>query len=63
MIADFKAGKKDSETLWFHARDEFVMVTYTAVWDDDGTFMGTLEYVQPIQSIIDLDGTEKKNVE
>ncbi|WP_188204016.1 DUF438 domain-containing protein [Desemzia incerta] len=63
LIEDFKSGEKDSETLWFHARGEFVMVTYTAVRDDDGTYMGTLEYVQPIQNIIDLDGTEKKSVE
>lgn len=62
LIADFKAGTRDTETLWFHARGEFVMVTYTAVRDDDGTFMGTLEYVQPIQSIIDLDGTERRTI-
>ncbi|SLC90145.1 Uncharacterised protein [Mycobacteroides abscessus subsp. abscessus] len=63
LIADFKTGTKDSETLWFHARGEFVMVTYTAVRDEDGTYMGTLEYVQPIQSIIDLDGTERRTIE
>lgn len=63
LITDFKTGEKDSETLWFHARGEFVMVTYTAVRDDDGTYMGTLEYVQPIQSIIDLDGTERKTID
>lgn len=63
LFSDFKSGTKDSETLWFHARGEFVMVTYTAVRDDDGTYMGTLEYVQPIQSIIDLDGTERRTIE
>lgn len=62
LLADLREGRKDSETLWFHVRGKFVMITYAAVRDDDGTFMGTLEYVQEIQSIIDLDGTENRTV-
>lgn len=62
LLADLKEGIKDSETLWFHVRGKFVMITYAAVREDDGTFMGTLEYVQEIQSIIDLDGTENRTV-
>lgn len=62
LLADLKEGRKDSETLWFHVRGKFVMITYAAVREDDGTFMGTLEYVQEIQSIIDLDGTENRTI-
>lgn len=62
LIQDFKNGEKDSETLWFRARGHFVMVTYMAMRDDDGSYMGTLEYVQDIEHIIDLDG-EKKEIE
>lgn len=60
LIEDFKAGRKDIETLHFRARGVFVMVTYTALRDDDGTYLGTFEYVQDIEHIIDLDPENEK---
>ena len=60
LIEDFKAGRKDIETLHFRARGAFVMVTYTALRDDDGTYLGTFEYVQDIEHIIDLDPENEK---
>ncbi|MGP6139051.1 MULTISPECIES: DUF438 domain-containing protein [unclassified Jeotgalibaca] len=62
LIADFKAGAKDSETLWFRARDTYVMVSYAAVRDDDGTYMGTLEWVQNIENIINIE-EEKRTID
>ncbi|WP_373763078.1 PAS domain-containing protein, partial [Jeotgalibaca porci] len=62
LIADFKAGTKDIETLWFQTRGTYVMVTYAAVRDDDGSYMGTLEWVQDIQHIIDID-EEKRTID
>lgn len=61
LIADFKAGVKDAETLWFRARGQFIMVTYKALRDEDGTYMGTYEFVQEIESIINLEG-EKRSI-
>lgn len=62
LIADFKAGEKDSETLWFQTRGTYVMVSYAAVRDDDGSYMGTLEWVQDIQHIITID-EEKRTID
>ncbi|MDE1549809.1 DUF438 domain-containing protein [Jeotgalibaca caeni] len=62
LIADFKSGAKDKESLWFRARGTFLMVTYMAIRDDDGTYMGTFEYVQEIDDIVNLDD-EKKTIE
>lgn len=62
LIADFKSGEKDSETLWFQTRGTYVMVSYAAVRDDDGSYMGTLEWVQDIQHIIDID-EEKRTID
>lgn len=62
LIADFKAGEKDSETLWFQTRGTYVMVSYAAVRDDDGSYMGTLEWVQDIQHIINID-EEKRTID
>lgn len=62
LIADFKSGEKDSETLWFQTRGTYVMVSYAAVRDDDGSYMGTLEWVQDIQHIINID-EEKRTID
>lgn len=62
LIADFKAGTKEIETLWFRARDTYVMVTYAAVRDDDGSYMGTLEWVQDIEHIINIE-EEKRTID
>lgn len=62
LIADFKAGTKKIETLWFRARDTYVMVTYAAVRDDDGSYMGTLEWVQDIEHIINIE-EEKRTID
>jgi len=59
LLADLKSGAKESESMWFRAMGKFIMVTYRAVRDDDGSYMGTLEYVQDIQPFIDLDGEKR----
>lgn len=62
LIADFKAGKKEIEQLWFRMKGTYIMVSYAAVRDDNGTYMGTLEWVQNIENIIDID-EEKRTIE
>lgn len=62
LISDFREGKKESESLWFKVKGKFIMVTYAAVRDEDGSYLGTLEYVQDIGPIVDLDD-EKKVIE
>lgn len=59
LLADLKSGAKESESMWFRAMGKFILVTYRAVRDDDSSYMGTLEYVQDIQPIIDLDGEKR----
>lgn len=60
LVADLKSGKKDVEMLWYEELGKFVVVTYCAVRDDDGVFLGTLEYVQDAKSIRGLEGEKRK---
>lgn len=62
LISDLKAGKKDRETLWFPTQGTYVMISYAAVRDDDGTYMGTLEWVQDIKQIINIE-EEKRTID
>ena len=37
--------------MWFKKDGMMVHVTYHAVWDEEGNYVGCLEYVQNIQSL------------
>lgn len=59
LLTDFKAGRKDSQTMWFSKGDLFLVVTYVAIRDEDGTYMGTLEYVQEVSEIKKMQGDKR----
>ena len=63
LLEELRTGKKDQEQMWFKRGDQFVHVTYRAVRDQDGTFCGTLEYVQNIQPFFDLTRDEKRQAD
>lgn len=62
LIRELKYGKRKSETMWFKKQDYFVHITYTAMFDDDGEYMGILECVQDIQPFFDLPQETKRAV-
>lgn len=62
LIRDLKEKKKTSETMWFKKKEEYVHVTYKGVFDDDGEFIGILEYVQNIQPFLDLPREIKRGL-
>lgn len=59
LLADFKAGRKDAEDFWIKVKDKFVYIRYFAVRDEDGTYIGTLEFTQNINPIKALDGEKR----
>lgn len=60
LVADLKSGKKDKELMWYEEFGKFVVVTYLALRDENGAYLGTLEYVQDAKSIRDLTGSKRK---
>lgn len=62
LLADFKSGKKDQESFWIDFRSMFVFITYYALRDDNGKYMGCLEVTQNVKDIRALEG-EKRLVE
>lgn len=59
LLADFKAGKKDAEDFWIPIKDKFVFIRYFAVRDEEGTYLGTLEFTQNIAPIRALEGQKR----
>jgi hypothetical protein len=59
LLADFKAGRKDQESFWIDMKGMFVFITYYAIRDEAGKYMGTLEVTQNVKSIRDLTGEKR----
>lgn len=59
LLADFKAGRKDHEDFWIKVKDKFVYIRYFAVRDDNGEYVGTLEFTQNISQIKELEGEKR----
>lgn len=62
LIQDLKSKKRESETMWFKKEDEYVHVTYKGVFDENGEYLGILEYVQDIQPFLDLTREVKREL-
>ncbi|WP_413298827.1 DUF438 domain-containing protein [Bacillus sp. 1P10SD] len=59
LLADFKAGIKDSEDFCIKFLDKYVYIRYFAVRDEKGSYIGTLEFTQNIDPIKAIDGEKR----
>ena len=59
IVDDFKSGAKDSEDFWIQMGDKFVLIRFFAVRNEQGEYIGTLEYVQNVSSIRELEGEKR----
>ena len=49
IIDDFRAGKRDEVPVWLEKGGRTMLVRYIAVRDAEGSYVGTLEYVQDME--------------
>lgn len=61
MLADFKAGIKDSETRIVTPGTKVLLVRYFAVRNADNEYLGTLEMTEEISELIDTVNELRKN--
>lgn len=59
LIKDLKSGKKDQEVAWFKKGSSYVHITYVAVRDEAGEYLGILEYVQDISPFLHIEGEQR----
>ena len=59
LLQDFKSGAKDDEDFWIPVKDKFVYIRYFAVRDEEGIYMGTLEFSQNVADIRELEGQKR----
>jgi uncharacterized protein len=59
LLDDFKAGRKDVEDFWIKAKGKYVYIRYFAVRDEDGEYIGTMEFSQNIAPIQAIEGEKR----
>ncbi len=59
IVEELQSGKKDNEQFWIKLGDKFVLIQYFAVRDDNGEFMGVLEFSQNIAPIQAITGEKR----
>ncbi|MEJ8303935.1 DUF438 domain-containing protein [Saccharibacillus sacchari] len=59
LLRDFKSGRKDHEDFWIPFKDKFVYIRYFAIRDEQGTYLGTLEFTQNVAPIRELEGQKR----
>jgi DUF438 domain-containing protein len=55
----FRAGTRDVAEFWIQMQDHFVHIRYWALRDQDGVYQGTLEVVQDITALRELEGERR----
>jgi len=59
ILADFKAGRRDEAEFWIDMNSRKIHIRYWPVRGDDGRYLGTLEGVQDVTGIRQLDGQRR----
>jgi hypothetical protein len=64
ILTDFRAGRRDVAEFWIQMAlddgdDHFIHIRYFAVRDDHGDYRGTLEIVQDVTRIRELEGEKR----
>ncbi len=59
IISDFKSGEKDTENFWIEMKGMLVYISYKAIRDEFGNYIGTLETSLDVQPYRDLQGQKR----
>ncbi|MGY5859827.1 MAG: DUF438 domain-containing protein [Candidatus Thorarchaeota archaeon] len=59
IMTYFKEGKKDKAMFWIQMNGRFLLISYYAVRDEKGVFMGTLEATQDVTEVRSLEGEQR----
>lgn len=59
LIADFKAGRKESESFWIQKGGKFILIRYFAVRNDKGEYLGVVESTEEISALRTLEGEKR----
>lgn len=56
LVQAFKDGTKDSESFWIQKGDQFILIRYFAVRNEEGKYLGVVETTEEISALRKLEG-------
>ncbi|MBN1300656.1 MAG: DUF438 domain-containing protein [Melioribacteraceae bacterium] len=59
ILDDFKSGKQDAAKFWINFSGKYVHISYYAVRDKEGKYLGTVELTQDIGEYRELEGERR----
>ncbi len=59
ILTAFKNKEKDKADFWIEMNGRFIMISYKAIHDDKGTYLGTLEMSWDATEIRKLEGQRR----
>lgn len=59
ILESFKKKENDSAEFWINMGGRFILISYKAIYDDDGTYLGTMEYSWDATDIRALQGERR----
>lgn len=59
ILGDFKSGKASHAPFWIQMKGRFIKIEYFALRDEDGEYLGTLEFSQDLTENRSLEGERR----
>ena len=59
ILEDFKSGRQSSAAFWINFQGRFVYIDYFALRDDNGVYLGTMEFTQDLTKLRELKGEQR----
>ncbi|SMO61053.1 hypothetical protein SAMN06265379_103348 [Saccharicrinis carchari] len=59
IVDDFKSGKASHAPFWIQMKGKFIKIEYFALRDENGEYLGTLEYSQDLTENRALEGEQR----
>jgi len=59
IVADFRAGRRDTAEFWIQMGGKFIHIQYYAVHDERGAYRGTLEVSQDLTHLREIQGEKR----
>lgn len=59
ILEDFKSGKASHAPFWIQMRGKFIHIEYFALRDENGEYLGTLEFSQDLTKVRALEGEQR----
>jgi len=59
ILNDFKSGKENSAAFWISMMGRFIYIEYFALRNEDGSYLGTIEFTQDLTKLRKLEGEQR----